>query len=148
MNDVPLASAQRGAPPTCSYDLQFAHFDHDQIEDRGVASAAEILEAFDAFDWPGQADAANRLQKVAPTFAVRDLDRDRLFWVSCCGDGGNFFFVNDYSYRGEVRRLLRGQGWISAPTHELSLSEARRGIQLFVTGEHDALLTLLGAGSR
>ncbi|MBM4384379.1 MAG: hypothetical protein FJ091_13565 [Deltaproteobacteria bacterium] len=134
--------------PTYSYNLQFAEFDPRQVDDRGVASAREILEAFDAFDWAGQIVAANRLQKVSPTFSVLDIEEDRLFWVSGCGEPDDMFFVNDYSYRGEVRRLfglLSSRGRISAPTRELSLAEARRAVEIFATGGHESLLRLLSS---
>ena len=128
---------------TYAFSLQYAEFDPDQVDERGSASATQILAAFDAFDWPGQVEAANRLQKCSPTFSVRDLDSTRLLWVSGTGEPEQISFVNAYTYEGEVRRFLglsRGAGPVAAPTHELSVEEARRAVELFVRGEHEALL--------
>ena len=129
--------------PACEFSLQYAEFDHDQVDERGAATANEILSAFDAFDWRQQVETANRLQKCSPTFSVRDRDSDRLLWVSGTGDSQGIMFINAYSYQGEVQRFLglsRGRGPVVAPTHELSLQEARRAVELFVRGEHEALL--------
>jgi hypothetical protein len=129
--------------PTCSYNLQFAEFDLDQVEGRGVASSADILAGFDTFAWAEQVDAANRLEKCSPTFSVFDVESDRLLWVSAVGEPDGFTFVNAYTFQGEVRGFLglsRRRGPISAQTHELSLAEARRAIELFILGEHEALL--------
>ena len=135
LNADPLA-----AVPTYSYDLQYTDA---QIEDRGVASSRDILAAFDAFDWAGQVEVADRLQRCSPTFSVRDRDADRQFWVSGAGEPGKISFVNEYTYQGEVRRLFglsRGKGSVSAPTRALSPHDARRAVELFVRGDHDALL--------
>lgn len=138
----PMQSSDGNSVPTCSYNLQFAEFEHDQVDDLGIATSHDIVAAFDAFDWPQQVEAANEFQKCSPTFSVHDEDTDRLFWVSGVGEASRFSFLNDYTYGREIRLLgfLRHKGRISAPTHDLSLEEARRAIELFVDGEHDELL--------
>jgi hypothetical protein len=135
---------------TFSYNLQYAEFDDDQVDDKGVAPARDILVAFDAFDWRSQVETASRLQKCSPTFSVVDIDSDRLFWVSGCGDANGLTFVNAYTYQGERRRffgLSRSRGPVSPETRELSLEEARRGIELFLKGDHEGLLRLLAGRS-
>jgi hypothetical protein len=111
-----------------SYSLQYAESDFDEVDDKGIASPADILAAFDAFDWPGQARAAEQLQKCSPTLAVREVEGERFFWVSPYGPP-ELKFVNDYSD--------------TCSTRELSITEARRAVQLFVEGDHDGLLALL-----
>jgi hypothetical protein len=140
LNADPLGSSKM---PACEVSLQYAEFDHDQVDERGAATSNEILSAFDAFDWRQQVETANRLQKCSPTFSVRDIDSDRLLWVSGTGDPQGISFINAYTYQGEVRRFLglfRSRGSVAAPTHELTLQEARRAVELFVRGEHEALL--------
>lgn len=114
--------------PGYSYTLQYAQHDVDQVDDKGAASPADILAAFDAFDWPGQARAAAELQKCSPTFSVLEEGGKRFFWVSVCDDAG-LKFVNDYSGGSSGR--------------ELSLAEARRGVELFLQGDNRGLLALL-----
>ena len=114
----------------CSYSLQYAESDFDEVDDKGIAAPTEILPAFDTFDWPAQARAAEQIQKCSPTFAVREVDSERFFWVSAYGLP-ELKFVNEYSD--------------SRSTRELSMMEARRAIQLFVDGDHNGLLTLLKA---
>jgi hypothetical protein len=111
-----------------SYSLQYAESDVDQVDDKGIAAPADILAAFDAFEWPAQVRAASRLQKCSPTFSVLEADGKRVFWVSAYGEP-DLKFVNDYSEASSIR--------------ELSLTEARRAVQLFVEGDHDALIDLL-----
>jgi hypothetical protein len=131
---------------TYSYSVQTAEFDPSRVDERGTANAREILAGFDAFDWPGQVDAANRLQKCSPTFSVKDVDEDRLLWVSGIGDSSGVSFINGYTYIGEIRRmfgLVRSRGPVGAPTRELSLAEARQAVELFTRAEHERLLALL-----
>ena len=131
-----------------AFSLQYAEFDPDQVDERGSASATQILAAFDAFDWPGQVEAANRLQKCSPTFSVPETHRRRVVSRSRTGEPEQISFVNAYTYEGEVRRFLglfRGAGPVAALTHELSLKEARRAVELFVRGEHEALLQHLAS---
>ena len=134
--------------PTCSYNLQLAHHAHQESDEKGIAPASEILAAFDAFDWPGQVAEANRIQEISPTFSVRDVDHDRLFWVSGCGSPEEFEFVCDYTYIGTKSKLfglLKSQGPVGPTTRDLTFEEARRGIEFFVDGRHDDLLRLVSA---
>ena len=111
-----------------SYSLQYAESEIDQVDDKGVAAPNDILAAFDAFDWRAQVRAADKLQKCSPTFSVREADGERLFWVSAYGEP-DLKFVNDYSEGSSGR--------------ELSITEARLAVQLFVEGDHDGLRKLL-----
>ncbi len=129
--------------PTYSYTLELAS---GRLDDKGVASAGDILAAFDAFDWPGQISEANRLKRCSPTLSIADADIGRHFWVSGCGTPDAFSFVNEYTFPGEVRRLfglIRRSGTVAAPTHDLSPADARRAIELFLDASHEALLHLL-----
>ena len=133
---------------TYSYSVQYAEFDPSQVDERGSADAREILAGFDAFDWPGQVDAANRLRKCSPTFSVKNVDEDRLLWVSGIGDSRGVSFINGYTYIGDIRRffgLARSRGPVEAPTRQLSLAEAREAVAFFPQGEHERLLALLAA---
>ena|ERR1700741_4833210 len=112
----------------CSYSVQYAEYDFDQVDEKGTAFLSDIMAAFDAFDWNAQVRAAKQLQKCSPTFSVRDAAGKRVFWVSAYAEP-ELKFVNDYSEGGAGR--------------ELSVAEARQAIQLFVEGKHDALLKLL-----
>src|SRR5262245_24330377 len=137
--------------PRFSYKLQYAEFEPDQVDDKGIAPASDILLAFDAFDWPSQVQNANRLQRRSPTFSVVDIDSDRHFWVSGCGDGSDPTFVSAYRYQSERRRFLglsRSKGPITTDTRKLSLAEARRGIEFFLKVDHQGLLEHLGSCPR
>jgi hypothetical protein len=114
----------------CSYSLQYAESDFDEVDEKGVAAPADILAAFDAFDWLAQVREAEQLQKCSPTFSVRETDGKRFFWVSAYG-APDLKFVNEFSD--------------SRATRELSLTEARRAVQLFIEGDHSGLLALLKA---
>jgi hypothetical protein len=132
--------------PTYSYSLQYAESDIDDIDERGVGSATEILGAFDRFDWAAQVASANQLQKCSPTFYVKERETEREFWVSGYGEPEAPTFVNAYTYQGEIRRffgLSRAKHPVVAPTRELSLEEARRCVRLFVDGDHESLLRVL-----
>ena len=111
-----------------SYNLQYAESDFDEVDDKGIAAPADILAAFDAFDWAAQARAAETIQKCAPTFSVLEVDAKRFLWVSAYGPP-ELKFANEYSD--------------SRSTRELSLAEARRAVQLFVEGDHNGLIALL-----
>ena len=111
-----------------SYSLQYAESDFDQVDDKGIAAPTDILAAFDAFNWPAQVREANQLQKCSPTFSVREVNGKRLFWVSAYGEP-DLMFVNQYSE--------------SRSSRELSITEARRAVQLFVQGDHAGLVRLL-----
>ena len=111
-----------------SYSLQYAESDIDEVDDKGIAAPTDILAAFDAFDWRAQVRAADQLQKCSPTFSVHEADGKRLFWVSAYGEP-DLKFVNEHSEGGS--------------SSELSIAEARQAVQLFVEGDHDALLKLL-----
>lgn len=134
---------------TYSYSLQYAHFDFDEEDDQGASSSGDILSAYDGFDWPTQvmeAEKAENLQKCAPTFTVKDLDRDRLFWVSAYGIPDEYQFVCYYSYFGEksiLFGLFKKKGQIAPNTRELSPEEARRAVRFFVTDDDSALLNLV-----
>jgi hypothetical protein len=116
---------------TYSYSLQYAESDFDEVDEKGIAAPADILTAFDAFDWPGQVRAASRLQKCAPTFSVHEAEGKRFFWVSAYGGETELKFVNDYSEANSTR--------------ELNIKEARQAVQLFVEGNHRGLLGLVKA---
>jgi len=125
-----------------SYNLQLADFDHKQVDDRGVTAPRDIVSAFDAFDWPGQIEEANRLQNISPTFSVLDNESDRLLWLSGVGEPSEYYFIIGYSYQGEISSMFgfkRTRGTINAPTKDLSLDDARRAVELFVDGDHDRL---------
>jgi len=134
--------------PKLSYSLQLAEHDHDQVDERGEASPEAILAAFDAFDWTGQVQRANEIEKCSPTFSVRDTERDALFWVSGYGEPSAPTFVTDLSYRGTKKRLfglLSSEGIISPRTRTLSLAEARQGVALFVAGQINEVARLVAA---
>lgn len=142
-----------------AYNVQYGDFDSDQVEDRGAASPPEVLRAFDEFDWPAEVEASNIHQRCSPTFSVLDVDGDRLFWVSACGEPDAFDFVNEYTFPvavpvaapvGFLQRLFGGSPPESRPvvrSPDLTFKDARVAIELFLSGDHLGLLEFLTSGN-
>ncbi|HEX5067537.1 MAG TPA: hypothetical protein VFY49_15570 [Myxococcota bacterium] len=135
--------------PSYTYSLQYGDSEISTVDERGNATAREILAAFDAFDWPGQIAKANSTQKCSPTFTVDEVGTGRTFWVSGYGTPETFQFVSFYAY--PVRKkawfgLVERDGFAGPNARQdLSPSEAREAVRLFLDGRHDELIRLVSA---
>lgn len=127
--------------PRYEYDLQDSE---GTTKAGGAAPSAEILAAFDRYDWSSEITRANEVQHYSPTLLIRDPDTGREIWVSACGDAQVFQFISYYAY--PVRKkawfgLVERDGF-AAPQcrQDLSLAEAREALRLFLEADHDALV--------
>ena len=133
-----------------SYNLQYGDSNFDEVDDRGVASPAEILSAFDRFDWKTEIAKANQHQKCSPTFSVLSTNPKGLFWVSAFGDPDDFQFVSSFS-----RSLGMHKGWFGlvekerfdAPNcrQDVTLDEARAAVEFFVKGQDENVRKIVTA---
>jgi hypothetical protein len=51
-------------------NFQYAHHAHDESETKSNVSPNEAVIAFDQFDWEGEVEKSNELQKCSPTLSV------------------------------------------------------------------------------
>ena len=126
-------------------NFQYAHHAHDESESRLISSPEEALMAFDEFDWVGEAEKANELQKCSPTLSVLLQSQENMIWVSSYGNKSNLNFVSECRFLGEVSGFLgfgKKQGNVSLHSGSFTKNQARQAISLFVAGSHDELRTL------
>ena len=123
-------------------NFQYAHNSHDESETKKNVTAAEAVNAFDDFDWLGEAEKANELEKCSPTLAVVIDGSNELAWVSAFGNKHGVQFVSECRFPGEVNKwfgLSKGQGVVSLDAGSLSQSNARKVIELFAAKKYDPL---------
>ena len=134
-----------------NYTYRLEHADSKQAEKRGASTASEILSAFDAFDWTGEVAKANDIQERSPTFGVEDAESGREFWVSAYGDPSEFQLVSHYAFpvRKKAWFGLVERDAFSGPNcrQDLSLSEARQALSLFLDSNHEGLVRLVSTAS-
>ncbi len=126
-----------------NYSIQRAH--HDRTEsDRYSGSGADILRAFDDFDWNDEVTKANETQKCSPTVSVEGPD-GKLVWVSGYGEPGAVEFVSEYRFHGTrsiLFGLMKSEGNVSLDTQSFSQDQARKALELFVNADYSALESL------
>ena len=123
-------------------NFQYAHNSHDESEIRKNITADEAVKAFDEFDWLGEAEKANELQKCSPTLSVVIDGSNELAWVSVFGDKHGVQFVSESRFPGEVKKwfgLSKGQGIVSLDAGSLSQSSARKVLELFAAKQYEPL---------
>lgn len=124
---------------------QHAYQTVDQSESLGTMNLASALEAFDRFDWMGEAEQADRLKQCAPTLAFADEATGKLLWVSGYVPGGKLYFVSECRFPGQVRKLLglrKAQGIVDLSTGGFLPEQARKAIELFYADAHEELKEL------
>ena len=123
-------------------NFQYAHNSHDESETKKNITADEAVKAFDDFDWLGEAEKANELQKCSPTLSVVNDESNELAWVSAFGDKNGVQFVSESRFPGEVKKwfgLSKGQGVVSLDSSSLSQGSARKVIELFAAKQYESL---------
>ncbi|AQA18788.1 hypothetical protein BST95_11610 [Halioglobus japonicus] len=126
-------------------NYQYAHHSHDESEEAGLVDAAGALEAFDTFDWEGQSALAEELEKCSPTLSLITLPKKNMIWVSSFKNGSSLTFVSQCLFPGEKKRwfgLGTKLGTISVDTQNFSTEEARKAIELYVSGNMNELRSL------
>ncbi|MGH2346481.1 MAG: hypothetical protein ACRDG4_14735 [Chloroflexota bacterium] len=116
---------------------QYSHHTTDQKERLGDMDLAMALEAFDKFDWIGEAERADQLKKASPTLAFEDKAKGKLLWVSAYAPRGSLLFVSECSFPGKVPKLFglwKSQGTVELSTGDLTIAQARKAIELFYAG--------------
>lgn len=126
-------------------NFQYAHHSHNESETKRSVTPDEALEAFDQFDWEGEVEKANKLQKCSPTLSVLVNGTDEMVWVSACGDQCNLEFVSECYFPGEVSKwfgLSRSQGIVNLNTQTFNKSQARKAVELLSLQNYQGLREL------
>jgi len=130
---------------TMELNFQYAHHSHDEFETQSNVSSGEALIAFDKFDWEGEVEKANELQKCSPTLSVLINGTEEMVWVSVCGGKSNIQFVSECYFPGEVSKwfgLSKVQGTVNLSNQSLSKVQARMAIDLLVVKNYAGLREL------
>jgi hypothetical protein len=61
-------------------NFQYAHHAHDESETKSNVSPNEAVIAFDQFDWEGEVEKSNELQKCSPTLSVLINGTEEMVW--------------------------------------------------------------------
>ncbi len=132
--------------------LQFAHHQHSENEEHWCTTPEEVTALFDAFDWAGETDKSNRLERVSPTLSVETRQPAALLWVSSIGDAPNLEFISEYTFPADTTRLFglwSGSGRKTLHTSSFTLFQAREAVALFTRQAQAELLALYhSAGTR
>ena len=107
----------------------------------------EILSAFDGFDWSGQVEQANQLQKCSPTLSLIFERNKHMIWVSGFGADSPIGFVSECCFPGEVPKFWgfgSKPGTVSLYAQNFSFEQARKALEHFVKKEYEALRSLYG----
>ncbi len=125
--------------------VQYSHHTDNQKERLGEMDLAKALETYDGFDWIGEVERADKLQKSAPTLAFEDKAKGKLLWLSAYAPRGSLLFVSECNFPGEVTKLfglLKRQGTVKLSSGDLTTGQAREAIELFYTDADKALRKL------
>lgn len=131
-----------GTKLTYAVTAQHAYHTTDQSEPLGAMDLSAALDAFDKFDWMGEAEQADQLKRRAPTLAFEDDATGRLLWVSGYVPGGKLYFVSECRFPGEVRKffgLRRTKGFVDLSTGGFLPEQARKAIELFYADAREEL---------
>ena len=93
--------------------------------------SADVLRAFDTFDWSREVVEAQRLGKCAPTLSVEESSGNWMIWVSAYGDPDSLMFVSQC-------KLAR----IDLDTQDFKQGDARKALEFFLRGAEGELKTL------
>jgi hypothetical protein len=126
-------------------NFQYAHHAHDESETKSNVSPDEAVIAFDQFDWEGEIEKSNELQKCSPTLSVLINGTEEMVWVSGFGKRGNIEFVSECYFPGEVRKwfgLSKEQGTVNLSAQSFSQAKARQAIELLALKNYEGLREL------
>lgn len=126
-------------------NFQYAHQSNDESESKPIIEAEEALTAFDEFDWVGEVDKANELQKCSPTITLLFDSQKHLIWVSAFGDNNDLNFVSECYFPGEVSGFLgfgKKPGTVNLSAGNFSSKQAREALHLFISNSHEELRVL------
>lgn len=126
-------------------NFQYAHNSCEESETQHGITSDQAIEAFDKFDWLGQSEKANELQKCSPTFGVIKGNKQHLIWVSSYIDQDKIKFVSGCKFPREVPAwfgLSKRNGTVKLDTGSFSEETARQAITLFLAEDHAGLKDL------
>jgi hypothetical protein len=127
-------------------NFQYAHHSCDESEDQHGITSDQAIEAFDKFDWLGQSENANELQKCSPTLGVIKDEEQHLIWVSSYIDGDTIKFFSGCKFPGEVSAwfgLSKKEGVVQLHNAgSFSKEAARQAITLFLSEDYAGLKNL------
>lgn len=126
-------------------NYQYAHNSHDESETKNGVSTAEALNAFEVFDWAGETEKANTLQKCSPTLSVITAPDIEFIWVSAYTESNSIQFVSECNFPGEVSSwfgLSKKQGIVNLHTQSFSAKQAKAAVEFFVARDYNSLRKL------
>lgn len=115
-----------------NFNYQYSHYSHDESDTVRNVTGEEVMQAFDDFDWYGESEKANELQKCSPTLSVIIDLNSHLIWVSSYGDKNNIQFVSECKIPGRD----------DLDTQAFSIDDARKAFEYFINEEFDQLKRL------
>ena len=129
---------------------QYAHYSHDESENKPIEDIQEALVAFDKFDWLIEAAKAHELELCSPSLALVIKPDKELIWVSAYVGPDELNFVSGCKFLGEVTGFLgfgKKQGIVNLDADRFSKEQAREAISLFISQSYDELRRLYKLGS-
>jgi len=130
--------------------IQYAHFDHETYDDRGLVSGDDVLKELDAFDWEGQVVAANQLERCSPTIYVETESGVESIWISGYQDPKSPTFVSECAGSLEKRPAFFGlvtkTVCSSAHSQTMSLEGANAAVRALLAGDYDEMIHLVESG--
>jgi hypothetical protein len=126
-------------------NFQYAHHEADESESRIIKLEAEVLKAFDEFEWSREIVEAEKLKKCSPTLSLVLNRSDHLIWVSGFGEPQEPKFISNCRFPGQIPGFLgfgKRDGVVDLHADSLSLELARLALDHFAQNRHDQLRAL------
>lgn len=126
--------------------IQTASHAIEEADRRPGASRADILDAFDRFNWKVEVAKADELQLSSPTVAVET--GAGTIWVSGIQSEHGVCFISECTFPEEKKALFglfKVNGTRRLGSESLTPAEARRALELFIDGDKQGLCQLYGS---
>ena len=123
-------------------NLQYAHHSQQQFDTVTDVSHSQAIKAFDDFCWLVEAEKAQILQKCLPTLSIIAEPEHKLLWISSYMDGDTLHFTAETKFPASISSyfgLCQTQGICDLSNPAFSQGQARKALQLFVSGSLDEL---------
>ncbi len=131
--------------------IQYAIFDHDTVDDRGLVDREDVLSVLSSFDWAGEIASANQLQKCSPTISVSTESGVESIWISGYGDPESPKFVSDCGASPVEKPILFGLFRRKIPraanSAQLSLEQANSAVRALLNGRYDEMLSIVSTAA-
>ncbi|WMJ75314.1 hypothetical protein RCC89_19435 [Cytophagaceae bacterium ABcell3] len=74
------------------YEVQYAHFENEEVEKKGATSLNHFLEEVENFPWKEQLELAKKFKKTSPTLNVVDSLSQTELGISIVAENGYWLF--------------------------------------------------------